>query len=115
MAEKRPRRNAPPRSPHDPLPPTGPTTVRVRVTPRAGRDALAGWRDGALRVRLAAAPVEGRANEALVRLLAKAAGLPPSAVVILSGETAREKRVAFHGLDEATLHARLGIPPAPSD
>ena len=90
----------------------GRVTLRVRVTPRGGRDAIAGWRDGVLRVRLAAAPVEGRANEALVRFLAKVAGLPPSAVAVVSGETAREKRLAFHGIDEVTLHARLGIPPA---
>lgn len=82
--------------------------VRVRVTPRSGRDALAGWLDGVLRVRLAAAPVDGRANEALVRLLADAAGLPASRVQIVTGQRGREKRVSFEGLDIETLVARLG-------
>jgi uncharacterized protein (TIGR00251 family) len=82
----------------------------VRVTPRGGRDAIAGWQDGALRVRLAAPPVEGRANEALVRFLARAAGLPPRSVRLVSGATSRDKRIAFDGIDAGALHARLGIP-----
>jgi uncharacterized protein (TIGR00251 family) len=89
-------------------------TLRVRVTPRAGRDAIAGWQDGALRVRLAAPPLEGRANTALIRLLAAAAGLAPSNVRLLTGHRSRDKRLAFDGIDAAALHARLGIPHAPA-
>ena len=85
--------------------------LRVRVTPRSGSDALAGWRDGVLRVRLAAPPVEGRANEALVRLLAKLLGTAPSQIRILSGEAGREKRLSIDGVDADTLRLRLGIPP----
>lgn len=81
----------------------------MRVTPRAGRDELAGWHDGRLRVRLIAPPLDGRANEALIQLIARALDLPPRAVRIISGENAREKRLAIAGIDEATLRARLGV------
>ena len=86
-------------------------TLRVRVTPRGGRDALAGWQGGVLRVRLAAAPVEGRAKAALVRFLAKTLGLPPRDVRLVGGETSREKRLVVNGIGAGELRARLGIPP----
>jgi uncharacterized protein len=54
-------------------------TLRVRVQPRASRDALAGEREGALVVRLTAPPVEGAANEALARFLGRTLGVAPSA------------------------------------
>jgi uncharacterized protein (TIGR00251 family) len=82
--------------------------IRVRVTPRAGRDRIDGLRDGVLRVRLAAAPVEGRANEALTRLLARTLGLPARDVRLLRGERAREKLLEIDGLDEDELWRRLG-------
>lgn len=71
--------------------------IKVRVQPRAGRDAVAGRLGDALKVRLAAAPVEGEANRALVTLLAKAFGVSRSAVLIVAGETAREKLVRVQG------------------
>jgi uncharacterized protein (TIGR00251 family) len=82
-------------------------TLRVRVQPRSSRDALGGERQGALVVRLTAPPVEGRANQALARLLAGALGVPPSAVRLLRGGTGRDKLVAVAGLDVATARARL--------
>jgi uncharacterized protein (TIGR00251 family) len=74
----------------------------VRVTPRGRRDVVEGFAADAdgrprLRVRLAAAPVEGAANTALIALLAKAIGVRKSDVTIVSGETAREKIVAVRG------------------
>lgn len=83
-------------------------TLRVRVTPRAGRDALAGWQNGVLRIRLAAPPVDGKANAALVRFLAKTLAIPARDVRIISGDTAREKRLMITGLSEAEVRARLG-------
>jgi len=71
--------------------------IKVRVQPRAGRDALAGRLGDALKVRLAAAPVEGEANRALVALLARAFAVPKAAVRIVAGETAREKLVRVEG------------------
>jgi uncharacterized protein (TIGR00251 family) len=80
----------------------------VRVTPRGGRDEIAGWQGDELHVRLRAPPVEGRANEALIRLLAKRLSVPPSSIELVSGGTARVKRLRVEGLTEAELKQRLG-------
>lgn len=71
---------------------------RVRVSPRASRDAIGGAHDGALKVALTAPPVEGAANAALVKLLAKRLGVSKSAVRIVSGESSRNKRVEVDGV-----------------
>lgn len=86
----------------------GGVTLRVRVQPRASKDALAGEREGALVVRLTAPPVEGAANEALARFLGKALGVAPSAVRVTGGTTGRNKVVSVAGLDEAAARERLG-------
>ena len=82
-------------------------TLRVRVQPRASRDALGGERDGALVVRLSAPPVEGAANEALARFLGRTLGIAPSAVEVVRGATGRQKLVAIAGLDAASARERL--------
>jgi len=82
-------------------------TLRVRVQPRASRDVLGGEREGALVVRVTAPPLEGRANEALSRLLGKALGVAPSAVRVLRGESGRDKLVAVDGVAAATARGRL--------
>jgi uncharacterized protein (TIGR00251 family) len=74
--------------------------LTVRVTPRAGRTAVAGVKDDVLLVKLAAAPVEGAANEALVELLAKAFDLPKRDVRVVSGERSRNKRVELTGVSQ---------------
>ena len=86
----------------------GALTLRVRVQPRAARDAVAGEREGALVVRLTAPPVEGAANKALCRLLGRALGVAPSAVRIVSGAGGRKKRVSVTGIDAATARQKLG-------
>jgi uncharacterized protein (TIGR00251 family) len=83
-------------------------TLRVRVQPRASRDALGGERDGALVVRLTAPPVEGAANEALARFLGRTLGVAPSAVRVVSGASGRNKVVRVAGLDAASVRERLG-------
>ena len=85
----------------------GGITLRVRVQPRASRDALGGEREGALVVRLTAPPVEGAANEALARFLGKALGVAPSAVRVVSGATGRNKLVSGAGVDAAAARERL--------
>lgn len=80
-------------------------TFRVRVQPRASRDAVGGEWEGALRVRLTAPPVDSRANEALCKLLAEHLNVPPRAVRILSGERCRTKRVEVRGVSAAQILA----------
>jgi uncharacterized protein (TIGR00251 family) len=86
---------------------TGGVRVAIRVAPRASRDAIVGVLDGALKVALTAPPVEGAANDALVRLLAKALGVPKGAVRLVQGERSRDKVVEIAGVDEATVHALI--------
>ena len=87
-------------------------TLRVRVVPRAARDEIVGWLDGALKVRVAAEPEAGRANAALEALLAAALGLPRRAVHVTSGHGAARKLVAVDGLERSDVERLLGGPPA---
>ena len=83
----------------------GGVSLRVRVQPRASRDAIGGERNGALAVRLTAPPVEGAANAALSKLLARALGVPAGAVRVLRGQTGREKVVHVQGVTAAAVLA----------
>lgn len=86
------------------------TEIRIRLTPRGGRDAIDGVReDGVLLVRVSAPPVDGKANAALCRVLAKALRVAPSRISVVRGEGAREKVVRVDGLDAADAHERLGL------
>lgn len=78
-------------------------TFRVQVVPRASRNEIAGEHNGALRVRIAAPPVDGAANEALARTLARGFGVPLKAVEIISGQAARAKRVRVAGVRAQAL------------
>ena len=80
----------------------------VRLTPRGGRDAIDGWDGDTLRVRVSAAPTDGKANDALVRLLAKALGLAPSRLAIVSGASSRTKIIEAEGLSLDDVHTRTG-------
>lgn len=81
--------------------------IDVRVIPRAGRSGVAGIRDGRLLVRLAAPPVEGAANDALIELIAERLECPRRAVRIVSGEKSRTKRVAVDGVRANDAMRRL--------
>jgi uncharacterized protein len=92
-----------------PATPSAPATIiRVRVQPRASRDEVVGWREDTLRVRVSAPPLDGRANDAVVVLVARAAGVGRSAVSVVSGERSRDKLVRVSGLTAASLRGRLG-------
>jgi uncharacterized protein (TIGR00251 family) len=84
--------------------------LRVRLQPRARGDEVVGERDGAVLIRVTAPPVDGKANEALCRLVAKKAGVAPSRVTVVKGHTAREKTLDVDGVDIAALRAALGLP-----
>lgn len=82
-------------------------TLSVRVTPRSGREGIAGYEEGVVRVRLNAPPVEGKANEALARFLAKALGVPKGRVTLVAGERGRNKIVRVEGMTTEMALARL--------
>jgi uncharacterized protein (TIGR00251 family) len=77
------------------------------VIPRAPRTKVDGERAGAILIRLAAPPVDGAANAALIAFLAEALGLPRRNVTLISGETSRDKRVQIAGVSEADARAAL--------
>lgn len=81
----------------------GVLTFTVRVVPRSSQSCLAGEHDGALRVRVAAAPVDGAANEELIRTLARALSVPRRNVEIATGQTSRLKQVRVAGATRADL------------
>jgi uncharacterized protein len=94
----RPEPSRPPRS-----------TVRftIRLTPRASTEGVTGERDGVWQVRVTAPPVDGAANEALLRLLAKRLRVLRSALRIAIADTARTKVIEVEGLDDADARERL--------
>ena len=83
------------------------TRLVVHVQPRARRTELAGGHGDAIKVRLAAPPVDGAANDELVRFLAESLGVPRRAVRIAAGRTSRRKTVEIDGLGAADVAARL--------
>ena len=83
----------------------GSLTFTVRVVPRASRSEIVGEHDGALRVRIAAPPVDGAANEALVLTLAKAFNVSRSAVEITAGHSSKLKHVKVTGASPDALIA----------
>jgi len=82
-------------------------TFLVRVQPRASKDQIAGEMGGALRVRLRAPALEGRANEGLVEFLAELLKTPRTAVRILGGERSRTKRLEIRGVTRQQILALL--------
>jgi uncharacterized protein len=85
------------------------THIAVRLQTRASRDELVELRDGVLRARVTAPPVDGRANQALCRLIARKAGVAPSRVTIVRGERSREKLIRVDGIDSAELQRVIGL------
>ncbi|MEJ7575534.1 MAG: DUF167 domain-containing protein [Pyrinomonadaceae bacterium] len=79
----------------------------ISVVPRASRTQIVGEREGVMRVRLAAPPVDGKANEELVRALAKFFDLPLRAIEIRSGHNSKRKRVCVAGVCRAAFEAKL--------
>lgn len=79
----------------------------MRLTPRAARDEVLGFEGDVLRVRVKAPPVEGRANDALLRLLAKALRVSRSNLTIVGGRASRDKTVAVEGLDAVEVRRRI--------
>ena len=83
--------------------------IRLHVQPRAARSALAGIFGDALKVRLQSPPVDGAANEELVRFLAETLNLPKSRVELVSGHASRRKTVRVAGISRKDAEDRLGL------
>jgi uncharacterized protein (TIGR00251 family) len=81
--------------------------INVRLTPRAAREQIAPDDGDGYLVRVTAPPVDGRANDALCRLIAGRAGVAPSRVTLVRGAKSREKVVSVEGVDAANLRERL--------
>jgi uncharacterized protein YggU (UPF0235/DUF167 family) len=86
--------------------------IQVKVVTRASRTEVAGWSGDRLKVRLAAVPERGRANDALEHCVADLLGIGPSRVRVVSGRTATVKMLEISGLDEAEVRSRLPAKPA---
>jgi len=87
-----------------------PVDVTVRLKPRAKRNALVREHDGVLHVSVAAAPVDGKANAALCKLIAKRAGVGRGQVSVIRGERSREKVVRIEGVTPHELHRAFEQP-----
>lgn len=81
--------------------------IDVRLQPRGARDELLGLRDGLLRAKVSAPPVDGKANRALCRLIAKRVGVAPSRVSVVRGEKSRDKVVRVEGVNAGALSRAL--------
>ncbi len=83
--------------------------LKLRVTPKSRADEILGLRDGGvLHVRVAAAPQEGQANEAVLKLLSRALRIPKGSIRIKGGAASRDKWIELDGIDAAELKRRLG-------
>jgi uncharacterized protein (TIGR00251 family) len=82
--------------------------VNVRVQPRAGRPGVAGLHGDAVRIRVKAPPADGRANDEVTVLLARALDVAPRAVTLVTGATSRVKRFSVTGLEAGLARERLG-------
>ncbi len=81
--------------------------LRVHVTPGAREEGIAGWHGDSLRVKVRARPEKGRANQAVLGLLARRLGVAPANLSIVHGAASRDKLVEVEGLNEEELRARL--------
>ena len=90
-------------------PPAPSCTLDLKVVPNAPRNEIAGWLGAALKVKVRAPALEGRANEELCAFLADALALPRRSVILLRGEKSRQKTVRITGLRLEEIKRRLGL------
>lgn len=83
--------------------------VEVRLRPRGHRDELIRFEDGVLHARVSAPPVDGKANRALCKLVAKRVGVAPSRVSVVRGEKSRRKLLRIEGVDPAAARSALNV------
>jgi len=83
--------------------------LQVHVIPNARSDVVVGKHGGALKIKLRAPAIEGKANAALLRFLAERLQLPRKGIVLKSGEKSRDKAIQIHGLSEEDVYTRLHL------
>jgi len=84
-------------------------TLRLHIQPGAKKTEVVGMHGEALKIRLAAPPVDGKANACLIAFLANQLGVAKAAISLVSGETSRAKRVRVSGVDPASVTSVLGF------
>jgi uncharacterized protein (TIGR00251 family) len=77
--------------------------INVKVVPNSSRDAVVGWLGDALKVKVMAPPEKGRANEAVIALLAARLGIDPDGIAVVSGHASPAKVVAIDGMDDDAI------------
>ena len=82
-------------------------TIKIRVQPKSSRNQVDGFQDGALRVRVTAAPTEGQANATVIAILAKTLGVSKSRLEIIRGYSSRDKVVSVDTLTEQEVHRKI--------
>ncbi|NJL19391.1 MAG: DUF167 domain-containing protein [Bdellovibrionaceae bacterium] len=85
--------------------------LEILATPKASRTRVAGWHDGRIKIQIAAPPVDGAANDALLAFLAKTLSLANRQLTLEKGAGGRRKTVLVHGLGLTEALCRLGLPP----
>lgn len=80
-------------------------TIEVLIQPKSSRDEIVGLHDGRLKIKISAPPVEGKANERLTEVMAKALGVPKSSVDIVRGKSSRLKTLKISGIDGETCES----------
>jgi uncharacterized protein (TIGR00251 family) len=88
----------------------GAVTLRIRVQPRARRNEIIGEHAGALKLKIAAPPVDGKANEECRHFLARLLAVNARSIEIVTGESSREKIVRIHSTDSRRVAAALSVP-----
>ncbi|MFT3830197.1 MAG: DUF167 domain-containing protein [Opitutaceae bacterium] len=96
-------------APKTPPPSAAGCRLEVKVIPGASRDEVVGTMGNAVKIKLRAPPVEGRANEALIAFLAAVLDLPRRAVSVERGDTSRQKLLRIDGLELAAVRTKLGV------
>jgi len=84
-------------------------TIKVRVQPKSSRNQVDGFQDGALRVRVTAAPTEGQANAAVIAILAKTLGVSKSRLEIIRGYSSRDKVISVDALTEQEVRRKIEV------
>lgn len=87
----------------------GAITLKVHLVPRAARDEIVGLHGDAIKVKVKAPPVKGKANEALQSFIAEKLQIPPSRVEIIAGQLGREKLLRINGVSRVEVEKGLGI------